>query len=66
MRDSMSTWRTGMSSVATSRRMSVSRSAVSCSSSVLVRSSIATEPREDSSELPWRDLIRPARSEAFA
>ena len=65
MRASMSTWRTGMSSVATRRRTSASRSAVSCSSRVLVRSSTATLPRGDSSELLWV-LMSPAMSWALA
>ena len=48
----MRTWRTAMSSVVTSRRMFARLVDVSLTSSVLVRSSIATLPRSVSSELP--------------
>ena len=48
MRASICTWRIGMSSVPTRRRMSSRRSAESCSSRVLVRSSTETVPRLDS------------------
>jgi hypothetical protein len=66
MRASISTCLTGMSRVDTRRRMSARRSAVSCSRSVLVRSSIEMLPRSDSSELLPCDLISDARSEALA
>ena len=51
MRASMSTCRTGTSSVCTRRRISARFSAVSCTISVLVRSSIDRLPRLDSMEL---------------
>ncbi len=52
MRDSISTWRTGTSSLATSFLISVSLSSVSWTSRVLVRSSMVTLPRSDMTELP--------------
>jgi hypothetical protein len=66
MRASISTWRIGMSSVVTSRRMSCSRSEVSWINSVLVRSSIVTLPRFDRIEFSPEDLSSPARSAALA
>ena len=62
---SINTWRTGMSSVVTSRRMLARLDAVSLTSNVFVRSSIATVPRSDNSELPSPET-RPASSDAFA
>ena len=67
MRASISTWRTGMSSVATSERMLEMLSDVSWISSVLVRASIVTLPRPDSSDLPPRGSgasSRPAHGSA--
>ena len=63
MRASICTWRIGISSVPTRRRMSSRRSAESCSSSVLVRSSTDTVPRLDSRPpSPPCVLISAARS----
>ena len=66
MRDSISTWRTGMSSVATIERIAVRFSAVSWTRSVLVRSSTVTLPRSESSEPPPADLTSRAISDALA
>jgi hypothetical protein len=65
MRDSISTWRTGMSSFCTSARISVILSRVSNTSRLLVRSSTVTEPRSVRKEFSL-DLISAASSEALA
>ena len=67
IRDSINTCLTGISRVVTRRRISLIRSTVSCNKSVLVRSSIPTEPRSESREfvLPPPE-IRLARSDALA
>jgi len=53
MRDSIRTWRTGTSSLATSWRISSSFSAVSCTSRMLVRSSTVTLPRGERMEFSF-------------
>ena len=69
IRDSTDTCLTDTSKVLTNERISLTRSAVSCTNNVLVRLSRETLPRLDKREpssLPVDDLIKPAKSSALA